>query len=691
MALGPCGPSQNSLGGKALTNNAYRLGIAAAGLSLFWAGSAQAVAPVVSDIPDVVISDSEDNIGGTDNNYFVFTNAFTFDNYVSDADTPVNTLKWSFDEGTDGSGDATTRYFNINAKQSVAVGDAAIATAQANPASRLSPALANDIRTSPTASFRDVVLTPGSGSLTSAFPSAAANILARHAAGKVVRLYVSDSTFVVSNDIIVSAVDSNTTSSVDALSGGFSVQKTDAFASSAGWGILGQSGANFTGSIGTRQHNPSSTALEATVASSSRARIIGWLEDESTDVPYSSIGTRFVRGKYSVFYTGPGDSLSNTLANQVPNFRLSLRTKGVVNSILEINSNAQLDGSPAQLPVTREIGPSKNAAQPSIYRVDLDPIDVPFLTGSTTEGVQRGFETLVGGAYPFATGTLSVTDSSIGTYPALNLGSTPVKTYAAGGTANAADFDNANITVARLGYSVSEIFRYLTGIPTASDYFNPTILNFTVNTEANSSITRSPSGIVVNTAGLANTRIAVLDASFGGGVFGDTDATRLRAESDRIYVVSARIQHGAASSTTPYTRFNVRTLGFGYNASLDLLGGRGIASAEGLAACAQVMPGTGTAVPGSGVSGSVYNLILNSPLNGQIRNDVAGTLATKFPNATAQPGPGVNSASLRDINIGFTIVDSLSLVDSTTVDSNEVASNLTLNRVEIRSFPQFND
>ncbi len=673
-----------------MNNNAFRLGVAAAGLSLFWAPSAQAVAPVVTDIPDVVISDSEDNIGGTDNNYFVFTDAFTFDNYVSDGDTPVANLKWSFDEGTDVLGNSSTQYFSINNKAPNAVGDAAIAAAAGNPATRLNPA--NDIRTSATtASFRDVVLTPGSGPLSSPFASAAGSVINSHAAGKVVRLYVSDTTFVASTDILVSAVDNETTASEDALSGGFSVLKTDAFASAAGWGASGQDGANFTAAIGTRQFDPVNTALAATLAGSSKTRVIGWIEDAATDIPYSSVGTNFVRGKFSIFYSGAGDSASPTAANLVPNFRFSLRTKGAVTTFLEINHNAQIAGSPAQLNTTRELGPSKNSALPSIYRVDLDPLDVPFLTSSTTEGVQRSFEAIADGtAGSFVVGTVSLTDSSIGTYPALNTASTPSKVYATGGTAGSADFDNATINIARLGYSTNELARYV-GLGSAADYFNPTILNVTVNTEANLSIAGSTNGIVVNSTGLATTRIGIADASFGSGVFGETNATKARIEAGKIYVVSARIRSGGASSATPYTRFNARSVGFGYNASFDLLGGQALPGAEGLAAGAQIMPGTGTSVPNTTIDGSTYNLILNSPLNADIRADVAGSLATKFPTLSAEPGPGVNSASLRDLAVAFTVADSLSLVDASNTNASEIANNLTLNRIEIREFPQVND
>jgi hypothetical protein len=356
-----------------------------------------------------------------------------------------------------------------------------------------------------------------------------------------------------------------------------------------------------------------------------------------------------------------------------------------------VNHNAQTDGSPNQLVVTRELGPSKDPAKPSVYRVDLDPPEIPALTGSATEGIQRGLETLVSGAdYSFVSGTIALTDSSIASYPTPNLAQTPQKVFASGGTAGASDFDNSSVILTRLGYSTNELFRYVAG-PSASDYFNPAILSFTINTEPNISISRSTAGVTVNSAGLSTTRVGIADAAFTGSVFGDTNATRPRVEADRLYVVSHRLRHDGASNSTPYTRFSARTVGFGYNSTLELLGGRGLPDTAGLAALAQVMPGTGNAMPGTTADGSTYNLVINSPIHPDIRADVAGSLAVKFPSILAQPGPGVNTTSLRDFNFALTVSDSLSLVTATDTDAAEVANNLTLNRIEFRSYPQIVD
>jgi len=59
-----------------------------------------AASPVLSTIPVVIISDAENMSATEDWNLFVFTDAFSFADYVSDADTPTNLLKWTFDIGS---------------------------------------------------------------------------------------------------------------------------------------------------------------------------------------------------------------------------------------------------------------------------------------------------------------------------------------------------------------------------------------------------------------------------------------------------------------------------------------------------------------------------------------------------------------------------------------------------------------
>lgn len=96
-----------------------------------------AEAPLLTCLPDIVISDVEQNSATADANLFVFSDAIVFDEHVVDPDTPVDTLRWSFIE----SGGATIEINGI-------ASDPLVDTV--NPG-------ASDLRNgNPTASFWDV-------------------------------------------------------------------------------------------------------------------------------------------------------------------------------------------------------------------------------------------------------------------------------------------------------------------------------------------------------------------------------------------------------------------------------------------------------------------------------------------------------------------------------------------------------
>lgn len=61
-----------------------------------------AYAPVMKPLPNVYIGDMEDWWGTVDTNLFIFSDAFNLDDYVTDEDTTISELAWSFWE--DGAG-----------------------------------------------------------------------------------------------------------------------------------------------------------------------------------------------------------------------------------------------------------------------------------------------------------------------------------------------------------------------------------------------------------------------------------------------------------------------------------------------------------------------------------------------------------------------------------------------------------
>jgi len=61
-----------------------------------------ALAPVISCIPDIIVSDAEQNAATVDRNFFIFSNALDLDTLVRDDDTTKSLLKWCFVESSPG-------------------------------------------------------------------------------------------------------------------------------------------------------------------------------------------------------------------------------------------------------------------------------------------------------------------------------------------------------------------------------------------------------------------------------------------------------------------------------------------------------------------------------------------------------------------------------------------------------------
>ena len=115
-----------------------------------------AAAPIISGLPDIQVGDLEDSIS-TDSNLFVFSDAFSFDDYVNDTDTADNLLKWSFAEYTNPDLASPTGQYRINGQAPINNGTAAIAAEElAGFPNALSPA--NPINVpDPLADFRDIL------------------------------------------------------------------------------------------------------------------------------------------------------------------------------------------------------------------------------------------------------------------------------------------------------------------------------------------------------------------------------------------------------------------------------------------------------------------------------------------------------------------------------------------------------
>ena len=61
-----------------------------------------ALAPIISCVPDIIISDTEDNTQTDDLNFFIFSDALDLDDMVQDADDLPSDIRWSFLETSPG-------------------------------------------------------------------------------------------------------------------------------------------------------------------------------------------------------------------------------------------------------------------------------------------------------------------------------------------------------------------------------------------------------------------------------------------------------------------------------------------------------------------------------------------------------------------------------------------------------------
>jgi hypothetical protein len=122
---------------------------------------------------------------------------------------------------------------------------------------------------------------------------------------------------------------------------------------------------------------------------------------------------------------------------------------------------------------------------------------------------------------------------------------------------------------------------------------------------------------------------------------------------------------------------------FQWNVLLEINGAKAVGSTAGQNLGAQVLPGIGNQLPGTTADGHLYHLFMPSLMDPLIRNDRTGTVAQRFPVINALPGPGSTQASVRDIKVGWDVIDSLSFSSGF---ETEAANNTTLNRIEIRRF-----
>lgn len=447
--------------------------------------------------------------------------------------------------------------------------------------------------------------------------------------------------------------------------------------------------------IGSRTLDNANQNFRLTIPASNRTRIFGFIEDRDRDLRYQDIGGDLLRASFDVRYSGPGDSLSSTLAAQVPNFRYGLRSKSALNAVMEVNHNVGVTDAENR-DLARELGPTKSTTNFSRYHIEFDPIGTTYLENSTTEGIQRFFELVsIGTETPAANGTLIIGSSTVSRFPPYNLaGIQPVKVYSIGGSSGSADFNNSSIIVRTFGVTRDQVIRYLTGSPNPADYYDDSRLTITSPESGMIVLPSQTNGIVFNTLSVPTNRMALATVDFVNGNNSDRTllAERVRSSAGVSHIISFRLRSDQASNTVPTIRLRARTAKFAWSQKLELLGAKTMGSVEGRLLSSQILPGQGSQAnlrPGTMLTNAAtnqfwYHLIFPSPLDPLIRPDRTGGLTNRFPLLANQPGPGVEASSRRDILLGIDLIDSFSLGSGFEL---EQADNIRLNRIEIRQVP----
>jgi hypothetical protein len=681
-------------GGQYLMKKGLLTTLLAAAASVSGIQAVHANAPTISSLPDVTIGDNEDNNGATDNNFFVYTNAFRLDDKVSDDNVGVGQILWSFAEGSDPAPVDNKQWFRVNGKDPLNGNGTTITPIDATTlAKAVRPDLESgnkNIRSvSDYASFRDIVLSPGTGPLVSGsgFPTNAAD-QAEHALGKVVTFFASDGNTASSDDILVKSVNNAN----DSISGGvqYTKIKDNQFTTSTeNWTSFGDSTPPLP-TLRKVDYDQINTALRAYVGTGNTAastptdqkfRIIGWKETErsesasSNELQYAQVGANnWIRAKFHLF--GQNAAGGNTVpdTNRIPNFRLRVSAANFsFASLLDLQhhqSGSALDT------LARDMAPTTDPANPRVYRVDLDPPEIAaFTSGSNpaTQGFVRIYETYAKDTEPQENGYLCLGESSIGIY-ARPTTFTPVKTY------GSADFSGT------VGTNAGQVTQIVGIIYSYSS--SPAIEKASLNGSAFPGYTAAPeitftpsaSGYTIDTQGVeaANSnqqKIAIGTADWTMGASGDTAATKARVEAGKQYRYKFSLTSTVASNIQAQIRLRGSTFGFLYNPRLEIGGSQG----SNFAHTHQYLPGTG----GWNGPTNTHDLIFVSPFT---VNPAAMNL-TSAGHLGSEPGPGSTAAgvqgantSARDLLMGFDVIDEF-------VNTTVAKGRVTLQGVTIESFP----
>lgn len=380
-------------------------------------------------------------------------------------------------------------------------------------------------------------------------------------------------------------------------------------------------------------------------------RVSGWIQSMDFTHTYASVGSgNHVRGK---FYVYRGGQEPVTDANQIPALRIRVQTRFAACSILEVFS--RVSGFPGDALIALDVRPSANSERPSLYRVDFDPIEVPYMRANpTARGMATGaFEALE--VFPETNGYLAMQEAQFIVYsPSILVPAGPIKTYRTSQT-DAGD----------LGLQFVEASCLL--------YPGPWVPV---------SVTTGPNGVTIDSTAVPASQIAAAMLEFSPDRGQLQYSQRLRVEEGLQYHVRYHLKSEASAATQSQIRMRARSLGFAWTQRLEIGGawalGQGLSDSNIIAQ--ELLPGNDSQSPDFGW----YTLVMHTPLSQDIRSDspVGTPLSESMPSISAQPGSGSSGSSRRDFRVAIDVIDSLSYGDT----NNRESTHVTLDEIVVRPY-----
>ncbi len=417
-------------------------------------------------------------------------------------------------------------------------------------------------------------------------------------------------------------------------------------------------------------------------------RAAGWRTTDAyalNALPYSSVGTgNYVRAKWHVYATGSNPPMSN----MIPAIRMQVYNRTVVGTTLEVfthknDGTAGISGDE----LGAEIRPGSDSSNPSVYRCDYDPVDVPFLvSNAATESIGLGF--IAQSEQTQDNGTLGLAEVMTAVYPKSLAAGTLIQTLQPSAS-DAGGLKTTGVTTPD-GTGGPSRLRFI------YPFMGPGRIGF-ADFSGGPAISEGAAGVTMDSVAFDNQPSGGLPTRAGisllGFYPGNAYGSRPRVMPGKQYRIRFHVVGTRQSNLQAGLRLQAVAGNFTYSQKVEISGSTSGGS-QAQSILAQTQPGSGCQNPEkrAAESGGYYNLLVYTPLAPEVRpeNPVL-TLQERMPNWFAFAGQGVNDQGAvyggatpaglnrRDLRLFAALLDTLTFSGGAV---NE-ASNYTVDEIQV--------